>query len=146
MTQLYEIFDQTPHPNDVDDDLYHLYYQSNSLSTIYWHYYLDLVENLEFNLIVECGVGRGRSLISILSPENYFSLKNSRSRRNIYALDSFEGFPEPSIQDKSSRNSTKGDWAQSPNGTYKYSPALIKEVLIKANINNLENVSFLKVF
>lgn len=145
MTKLYEIFDQTQHPKDVDD-LYHIYNQSNCLNSIYWHFYLELVENLNFNLIVECGVGRGRSLISILSLENYFSLKNSRAHRNIYAFDSFEGFPEPSTLDKSSRNSAKGDWSKSPNGTYNYSPALIREVLIKANIDNFENVSFFKGF
>ena len=145
MTQLYEIFDQTQHPADVDDR-YHIYNQSNCLNAVYWHYYLDLVEKLKFNLIVECGVGRGRSLISIVSLDNYFSLRNSRIRRNIYAFDSFEGFPEPSILDKSSRNSAKGDWSKSPSGIYNYSPALIEEILIKASIDNLENISFFKGF
>ena len=48
MTQLYEIFDQTQHPADVDDR-YHIYNQSNCLNAVYWHYYLDLVEKLKFS-------------------------------------------------------------------------------------------------
>jgi len=145
MKQLYEIFDQTAHPNNVDD-IYHIYNLSNALNSVYWHFFLDLVENIEFDLIVECGVGRGRSLISILALENYFSLKNSRSFRNIFAFDSFEGFPEPTIFDESSRQSRKGEWSKSPSGKYNYSPDLIKQILIKANINNLDKISFFKGF
>ena len=53
--------------------------------------------------IVECGVGRGFSLVN-------FSLANSirNINKNIYGYDSFEGFPEPSEEDISFRNTAKG--------------------------------------
>jgi hypothetical protein len=55
--------------------------------------------------IVECGVGLGRSLIHLLS------LMSLEERiRNLWAFDSFEGFPEPSPEDQSFRNPKKGEW------------------------------------
>lgn len=55
--------------------------------------------------IVECGVGRGRSLF-------YFGFITNllKSKKLVYGFDSFEGFPEPSKEDKSKRNPQKGDW------------------------------------
>ena len=55
--------------------------------------------------IVECGVGRGFSLVN-------FSLANSirNINKNIYGYDSFEGFPEPSEEDISFRNTAKGEF------------------------------------
>ena len=58
--------------------------------------------------IVECGVGRGHSLFSIVR----LAFREGRSRR-IWGFDSFEGFPEPSVHDQSIRNPKKGDWNRS---------------------------------
>ena len=55
--------------------------------------------------IVECGVGAGESLM-YLSVFNQIEGKH----RNFYGLDSFEGFPKPSIQDISKRNPKEGEW------------------------------------
>lgn len=67
----------------------------------YWETFADIIKDVEGD-IVECGVGRGGSLriISKLFPD-----------RDIYGYDSFEGFPEPTIQDKSPRNPKKGEWS-----------------------------------
>lgn len=55
--------------------------------------------------IVECGVAYGQSLIvwSTLA-------KAERRGRGVYGFDSFEGFPEPSAEDRSPRNAKKGDF------------------------------------
>lgn len=52
--------------------------------------------------IVECGVGKGRTLM-------YFT--QLCPQRSIYGFDSFEGFPEPSREDDSPRNPKKGEWS-----------------------------------
>jgi hypothetical protein len=56
--------------------------------------------------IVECGVGRGRSLL-------YFSYlaQQEGSHRLLWGFDSFEGFPEPSREDASARSPKKGEWS-----------------------------------
>lgn len=54
--------------------------------------------------IVECGVGKMstfRALALFLRQEN--------SSRKLWGLDSFEGFPEPSVEDASPRNPQKGE-------------------------------------
>jgi hypothetical protein len=53
--------------------------------------------------IVECGVGHGDSLL-------YLSYLVSDSDREVWGFDSFEGFPEPSPEDRSVRNPKKGEW------------------------------------
>jgi hypothetical protein len=55
--------------------------------------------------IVECGVGWGRSLIHLLS-----IMQAEEKIRNLWAFDSFEGFPEPTAEDASFRNPLKGEW------------------------------------
>lgn len=55
--------------------------------------------------VVECGVGKGHSLYVIGSFMNQLHL-----RCQLYGFDSFEGFPEPSKYDESSRNPKKGEW------------------------------------
>ena len=65
---------------------------------------LDLVKGVEGD-IVECGVGRGRSLL-------YLALlyREEEKGRQIWGFDSFEGFPEPSEEDTSPRNPRKGQY------------------------------------
>lgn len=55
--------------------------------------------------IVECGVGKGRSFTMLA----YLTALEGKSR-TLWGFDSFEGFPEPSIEDKSPRNPRRGEW------------------------------------
>ena len=52
-----------------------------------------LVENIPGDF-VECGVGRGRSLIMLLS-----LVRAEQNGRKVWAFDSFQGFPTPSPED-----------------------------------------------
>lgn len=71
---------------------------------LYFKEMYDLIAEVDGD-IVECGVGYGDSLYK-LSCLVYYDGK----RRRIYGFDSFEGFPEPSDEDRSPRNPRKGDW------------------------------------
>lgn len=56
--------------------------------------------------IVECGIGYSRTfqvLACLVRKEN-------KAHRTLYGFDSFEGFPEPHLEDKSARNPKKGEW------------------------------------
>ncbi len=55
--------------------------------------------------IVECGVAYGNGLITFAS-----LAKLEGKNRQVYGFDSFEGFPTPSIFDKSHRASMKGEY------------------------------------
>jgi hypothetical protein len=55
--------------------------------------------------VVECGIGYGNSFFELCCLA-YLENKG----RKIYGFDSFEGFPEPSEEDKSPRNPRKGEW------------------------------------
>lgn len=55
--------------------------------------------------VVECGVGYGNSFFKLCCLA-YIEDKG----RKIYGFDSFEGFPEPSEEDASPRNSKKGEF------------------------------------
>jgi hypothetical protein len=128
------LFKQTPHPTDVDE-AYHTFNQSNCLNAIYWQKFFDMVEDVAFDSVVECGVGRGRSLITIASLETLYATLGKRRHRHIYGLDSFEGFPDPTPEDDSPRRPKKGEWNSSPSGKYRYSPEFLIEVLAKAGID-----------
>lgn len=65
---------------------------------------IDRVKALDGD-IVECGVGWGRSLIHLLA-----LMQLEGKVRNLWAFDSFEGFPEPTSEDASFRNPRKGEW------------------------------------
>jgi hypothetical protein len=78
---------------------------------LYFKEMYDLIENVEGD-VVECGVGYGDSLYK-LSCLAYFESKG----RKIYGFDSFEGFPEPSDEDRSPRNPRKGEWKVSTEKT-----------------------------
>lgn len=87
--------------------------------------------------IVECGVGKGRTLLYL----SFLSFKESKQRK-VWGFDSFEGFPEPAKEDVSERNPKKGDWADT-------SITLIKGQLRKAGLPQKyieENVSLVKGF
>lgn len=58
--------------------------------------------------VIECGVGRGISLTFI----GYF-MQRLEFPGKLYGFDSFEGFPEPSKHDASTRNAIRGDlWSR----------------------------------
>jgi hypothetical protein len=86
--------------------------------------------------IVECGIGYGKSFL-------IFSelIKSNKVDKNLWGFDSFEGFPEPSDFDKSSRNPQKGEWGKS-------SLKLIKNLLknIEENDSYLKNINIVKGF
>jgi hypothetical protein len=63
--KIHDLFKQTKHPEGVSD-FYHTYNLSNVLNVIYWDRYFKMIEGVQGD-IVECGVGRGRSLITILA-------------------------------------------------------------------------------
>jgi hypothetical protein len=63
----------------------------------------------------------------------------------VFALDSFEGFPEPSTQDESPRMPKKGEWSKSPTGQYSYTPDFLKEVLTLGGVNQ-ESLKIVKGF
>ena len=130
------LFDQVTHSKEVND-YYHILNSSNILNVYYWSIYFNLIKNIKGD-IVECGVGRGRSLITLLSLNRYYeSISNNKIRRKVYALDSFSGFPEPTKKDNSSRNPKKGEWSRSPNNEFNYSVENLKKILKKADLGNL---------
>ena len=56
--------------------------------------------------IVECGVGHGRSLLTMS-----LLVKVEGDKRNLWAFDSFQGFPAPAAEDASPRNPQRGEYA-----------------------------------
>ncbi len=132
MENRYHLFIQTPHPKDVND-YWHIFNTPNILNAVYWNNFFQLVHGLDGD-IVECGVGRGRSLLTLLSLESYYRTFSSYAPRTILALDSFEGFPEPAPEDSSPRNPKKGEWSSSPNNDFKYSSEALKKIISNAGI------------
>lgn len=136
MFPILELFKQIPHPKDVND-YYHCYNSSNILNVLYWWKFFEMTADIEGD-IVECGVGRGRSLISILSLNRFIETSNEKTySRKVFALDSFEGFPEPTELDISPRNPKKGEWSSSPNNQFEYSVETLHRVLTCADLGGL---------
>jgi hypothetical protein len=73
---------------------------------LYFKRLLDLVNSVDGD-VVECGIGKGESFY-LLCALTELDLKS----RNIWGFDSFEGFPEPSVEDASPRAPQKGDWKE----------------------------------
>jgi len=119
------------HKEEIDD-VFHQLNLGNVGNVIYWWKFFEMIESIEGD-VVECGVGRGRSLI-VISALNYFLDKNEGGGRKIFAYDSFEGFPEPTDEDKSNRKPKKGEWSSSPTNKYKYSVDFTNQVLSDADI------------
>ena len=76
----------------------------NSINVSRLLYYQNLFEKTKTipGDIVECGVGLGRSLLSLA-----LLVKITNDERNLWGFDSFEGFPEPSLIDMSSPRKPK---------------------------------------
>lgn len=83
--------------------------------------------------VVECGVGKGRTFLYLVN-----LARREGKKRNVWGFDSFEGFPEPSLLDTSSRNPKKGDWNET-------SVDDIKEILKSAAVMG-DNVHLIKGF
>lgn len=142
MSNIHKLFEQVSHPKSVDD-YYHIFNSSNALNVIYWWEFFKKIENVKGD-IVECGVGRGRSLITLSAINKLTSANEGCNERRIFALDSFKGFPEPTIKDASSRNPKKGEWSKSPNNQFSYSPTSIAKVLKYADVTS--EITFVKGF
>ena len=127
------MFDQTPHPASVDDE-YHVFDRANILNVEYWSDIFREVQDVDYETIVECGVGRGRSLITIAALAQYKSVSRNTTLPKIFAFDSFQGFPQPSEFDRSWRNPRKGEWSTSPSGSFEYSPNHLRRILSNAGI------------
>lgn len=114
------------------DEKFHQLNLGNIGNVIYWWNYFQMVSNIDGD-IVECGIGRGRSLM-VMSAINSLLEKHEGGQRKIFGYDSFEGFPEPSIEDDSYRKPKKGEWSTSPSGKYQYSADFIRMVLNEAKV------------
>ncbi|GGW63362.1 TylF/MycF/NovP-related O-methyltransferase [Alishewanella tabrizica] len=145
MNETYELFKQIKHPTDVSD-YWHVFNMQNALNVMYWDHFFKITQGLEGD-IIEFGVGRGRSLLTILSLATYYNNVNNTSKK-IFALDSFEGFPEPTKEDESPRAPKKGEWASSPNKQFNYSPESLNIIIKNAAIpaNTLQNLHVIKGF
>lgn len=124
-------FDQ-PHPDGVDER-FHILDASAVGRVLYWNAFFESIRDVPGN-IVECGVGRGKSLL-VVAALNALYEKAEGGGRDIWAFDSFSGFDEPSLQDNSWRKPCKGEWARSPSGAYEYTPEFIGTVLGKAHVD-----------
>ena len=132
MSIRHQLFVQLPHPAEVND-FFHVLNIANILNVVYWNEYFRIVQDVTGD-IVEFGIGRGRSLLTIMGIETMFRTFDGYNPRKIHALDSFEGFPEPTAEDTSPRAPRKGEWSQSPNGQFQYSIANLREIIEKAGI------------
>lgn len=122
---------ESPHNPEIDEK-FHQFNLSNISNLVYWRFFFESAKHVKGD-IVECGIGRGRSLISLCAL-NYLLDEEEGGQRHIVGYDSFDGFPEPSQQDTSYRNPQKGEWSNSPSGKYKYSIEFTQQVLAQAGI------------
>jgi len=117
------------------DDHFHVFNSDNIQYFESIKNYIVETKNVEGD-IVECGIGRGRSLIAICYLKNELKLK-----KKIYAFDSFDGFGNISKKDQSPRKPKNKDWSHSPNKKIKYTKGFIKKV-IKLHIHKDNQVKF----
>ena len=123
-----------PHNLDVDEK-FHILNYFNVMSVASFASFFDFIEKIEGD-IVECGIGRSRSLL-ILSA----LVAGLKLNRRILGYDSFAGFPEPSPHDMSERNPQKGEWSHSPSQKYQYTQEFCRMVLGQADIP-LDEINF----
>lgn len=120
--------------NQSIDEKFHQLNIGNIGNVIYWWNFFALARDIVGD-IVECGVGRGRSLI-VIAAINQFLDPEEGGRRKIFGYDSFCGFPEPTSEDSSNRQPRKGEWSRSPSGKYKYTSSFIQLVLREAGVDD----------
>ncbi len=85
----------------VSSEYVHPFNYTNASYFLYLERMLNIVEGIPGD-VVECGVGRGRSLLLF-----GFLVKDRKSVRKIWGFDSFSGFPEPVKEDTSAMRVTK---------------------------------------
>ncbi len=105
----------------------------NSLNVarlIYYQSLLDKTKSVPGD-IIECGVGQGRSLLSLS-----LLTKITNDKRTLWGFDSFEGFPEPhSIDMNSPRKPAKGENAVNMVSIYRMLSSYINdEQFIRSHI------------
>ena len=125
-------FREERHRADIDEK-YHQLNVGNIGRVMYWQNFFNMIKGVEGD-IVECGIGRGRSLL-IIAAINSMLVEKDGGQRQIFGYDSFEGFPEPTVEDMSPRNPQKGEWSKSPSGRYTYSEEFILQVLESADVS-----------
>lgn len=102
--------------------------------------YLNLTNKVKGD-IVECGIGRGRSLIATL-----YILNKLKSKKKVFAFDSFSGFGKIHKFDQSFRKPKSTDWSKSPNQKINYSIKFIKKVISYHTKKNNIYLNFYKGF
>lgn len=129
----------TRHDEQIDER-FHQLNLDNIANVVYWHEFFKIIKTVVGD-IVECGVGRGRSLIILMALN---ALQPKQERRRIFAYDSFCGFPKPTEEDRSPRNPKAGEWAVSPSGKYRYTPEFLQQVAASAGLDSdfLERAGF----
>ena len=70
---------------------------------LYFHRLMNLIRGLDGD-VVECGVGWGESLLHMATVASV-----EQPQRRIWGLDSFAGWPAPTAEDMSPRNTVAGD-------------------------------------
>ena len=109
--------------NKFLNDKFHLF-NSENLQTFYsFSRIIEKISKIKGD-ILECGIGRGRSLIILNFLLNQLSIK-----KKIYAFDSFDGFGIIHKYDKSPRKPKKGEWSKTPKNQYKITTRFIKKIL-----------------
>ena len=116
-----------PHNHELNEKFHQLTCY-NVLSVASFSLFFDMIADIEGD-IVECGIGRSRSLIILSS-----LIAATNSNRRLIAYDSFAGFPVPTVEDASIRNPQKGEWSSSPSGEYAYTEDFCRHVLATAEI------------
>lgn len=118
-----------PHPPEVDEK-YHALNIPNIARVVYWMRFFQIIRETPGD-IVECGIGRGRSLMILCALNTLFAGMGG-GERMIFAYDGFAGFPDPMPEDNSKRAPRKGEWSESPSGRYRYTPEFLKLILQSA--------------
>jgi len=118
--------------NPEIDEKFHQFDIGNIGNVVYWMKFFELTRNVPGD-IVECGIGRGRSLLTISALNSIFE-EGEGGQRRIYGYDSFQGFPQPTKEDKSFRNPQKGEWSSSPSGKYPFTLEFIKTTLANGGV------------
>lgn len=95
----------------------------NTCRLLFFKRMLDLVSDVEGD-IVECGVGRGRSLLLL----SLLSFEEGKGRQ-IWGFDSFEGLPEPTEEDDSPHSPKKGNYPANMEG--------VRALLYEADLGEL---------
>lgn len=140
MTLASNLFQQLRHNDDIDEK-FHQFRFDNISNVFFWQLiFSDLHKNcIQYDDIIECGVGRGRSLITLASLSKLFHVSYDFPVcfPKIWGFDSFQGFPSPTYKDISNVRSKplKGEWSSSPSNKYQYTQEFLLQVLESAGVD-----------